>query len=77
MVLRHGFLCSMTICVFAWMMPMAYNLAPSFLQPRFLAIALLSLFGFLASFVYFKEAITWYNYLGMLFAIGGSILLIK
>lgn len=54
----------------------SYALAPSFFQPWFLGTALISLTGFLGSWIFFGESISIIKMVGSLLAIIGSILLV-
>ena len=54
----------------------SFTMAPSFFQPWFMGAALLALFGFLGSLIFFGEAVSIVKILGALLAVVGSVLLI-
>jgi len=59
----------------AWMLPLAYAIAPSFFQPYMYTIGALSLGGWAASHFYFHEVITYTHYIGVVLILIGSALL--
>lgn len=54
----------------------SYAIAPSFFQPWFLSSALITLFGFLGSLIFFGEAIGMVKMLGAALCLIGAALLI-
>lgn len=59
-----------------WAIPICYLKAPSFIQPYFFSIGVLTILGFIGSFMIFKEMISLYNYVGIVLTIIGSVLII-
>ena len=55
---------------------LSYALAPSFFQPWFLGTALIAIMGFVASLIFFGEALTLLKILGAVLSIAGAVLLI-
>lgn len=54
----------------------SYALAPSFFQPWFLGTAAISLLGFIASLIFFGEAVTIIKIVGAALVLSGAVLLI-
>lgn len=65
---------SITTC--SWMFLKSFEMAPSFIQPWFIATASLALCGFLGSLFYFGEAVSVTNYVGAVISLIGAALLI-
>jgi hypothetical protein len=63
--------------VFGWSFTYSYELAPSFIQPWFVAQGALSVLGFAASLLYFDiGVVSVYQIIGALLTIVGGVLLI-
>ena len=74
----YAYYSSVAVFLTGWMLPMAYQNASSLFQPWFLSIALLSIFGFGGSVLFFQESITVYQIIGaVLSLIGAGFLAIK
>ena len=54
----------------------SYMIAPTFFQPWFLGTSLLALSGFILSYFVFHDPVNLLQYIGAVFCIIGSILLI-
>lgn len=59
-----------------WMIPKAYSLSSSFFHPYFYSLGILPVFGWLVSFLIFKEIITIKSIIEALLCITGSIIIV-
>lgn len=66
---------AITALFLSWMLPLSYQLAPSFFQPYFLGIIMLTIFGLVGSNFLFNDSISWINYLGIFISLIGCILI--
>src|SRR6056297_251753 len=73
----YGVTCYSMITVFilSWLLPLSYQLAPSFFQAYFLGIIALSVFGVIGSNLFFNDAISLINYIGIFLSLGGCVLI--
>ena len=67
--------CLITVFLLSWLLPLSYQLAPSFFQPFFLGIILLCIFGLFGSYIIFGDKITLLNILGIIISIIGCLLI--
>ena len=68
---------TMAIAVNAWCFVLSYATAPSFFQVWFVSIALLTLYGFAGSLIFFGETITVMKLIGVTSVLLGAFLLIR
>jgi hypothetical protein len=67
----------MAILITGWAFALSYQIAPTFLQPWFIAQGTLGLMGFAVSLLWFDILVVkWYQILGALLAVLGGVLLI-
>ena len=67
----------LAICITGWIFPLAFSMSPSFLQCYFVQMGSVAIMGLVASVMYFKETLPWWNYLGAAFIMIGACLLVK
>jgi len=60
----------------SWLYPYVYSIAPSYLQAFFFGSIVISIFGFITSFLVFKEVVNVWNMVGAVGGIICSILLV-
>lgn len=66
---------AIAILLLSWILPLSYQLAPSFFQPYFMGLVLLSIFGLIGSCIIFGETITLINFIGIVIIFIGSVLI--
>ena len=64
-----------TAIFLSWLLPLSYQLAPSFFQPYFLGIIMLTIFGLIGGNIFFNDNISVVNYLGIFISFIGCILI--
>lgn len=64
-----------TALILSWILPLSYQLAPSFFQPYFLGIILLTIFGLVGSNFLFNDNISLVNYIGIFVSLAGCVLI--
>ncbi|MFW6046528.1 MAG: hypothetical protein ACOCP4_01910 [Candidatus Woesearchaeota archaeon] len=65
----------LTVFFLSWILPYAYQIAPTFFQAYFLGIVGLSSFGLIGSYLVFNESLQLINIIGVVIAIIGCILM--